>query len=94
MPKKIVKSKGLIGRLYESADYANKLMFRAELLKAASEDGTDYSKRFRDHYQYCENPREVLSIYLDLARKHLGYIDGQPFSTPAMLETLLMEQAA
>ncbi|WP_080057267.1 hypothetical protein [Spirosoma aerolatum] len=94
MRKKITKSKGLIGRLYDSAKPSEQLMFRAELLKAQEQYGTDYAKRFRDHYQYCENPYEVLSIYLDLARKYLGYVDGQPMPTDSMLETLQMEQAA
>ena len=94
MRKKEVKSKGLIGRLYESAKDYEKKMFRAELLKAQERTGTDYPKRFRDHYQYCENAYDLLSIYLDSARKHLGYVDNQPFATPAMLNTLLMEQAA
>ena len=94
MRKKIAKSKGLIGRLYDSANSADKAMFRAELLKAKELTGNDYPKRFRDHYQFCENPYEVLSIYLDLARKHLGYADNQPLPTPTMLSTLQMEQAA
>ena len=94
MRKKITKSKGLIGRLYDSAKASEQLMFRAELLKAQEQYGTDYAKRFRDHYQYCENPCDLLSIYLDSARKHLGYDDNQPLPTRTMLETLQMEQAA
>ena len=93
MRKKMAKDKGLIGRLYDSAKPYEQQMFRAELLKASEEDNTDYGKRFRDHYQYAENPRTILAIYLDVARKHLGYVDSQPLPTSVMLETLQMQAA-
>ncbi|QIP16498.1 hypothetical protein G8759_29560 [Spirosoma aureum] len=84
MHKKIVRSKGLIGRLYESAKPFEKQMFRAELLKAQEQYGKNYPKLFRDHYQYCENAADVLSIYIDSARKYLGYVDEQPLTTTLM----------
>ncbi|ADB36759.1 hypothetical protein [Spirosoma linguale] len=94
MGKRISKSKGLIGRLYDDANKAEKAMFRAELLKAQELTGNDYPKRFRDHYQYCEHAYDVLSIYLDSARKHLGYVDTLPLAPTTMLSTLKMELAA
>ncbi|GAB3282339.1 hypothetical protein GCM10027347_58570 [Larkinella harenae] len=93
MCKKNSKAKGLIGRIYDSAKPYEKQMFRAELLKAQALYGKNYPKLFRDHYQYCENAVDVLSIYLDSARKHLGYVDDQPLSTTTMLETLQMQAA-
>lgn len=94
MSKKATKSKGLIGRLYDLANGSEKAMFRAELLRAKELTGTDYNKRFRDHYQYCENKYDILSIYMDAAKKHLGYVDEQVLPTSIMLSTLQMEQAA
>ena len=93
MCKKITKSKGLIGRLYDSAKKYEKDMFRAELLKAQDKTGKNYPKMFRDHYQYCESPFDVLSVYIDAARLHLGYVDGHSFSSTTMLETLSMQAA-